>query len=117
MTDPERLLANACQLRKSMTFPERKLWYALRNRNLAGVKFRRQVPVLDFIADYLCSEHSLIIELDGDSHIDQYDHDVKRQHRLEQAGYRVLRFGNGDVLHDFDCVLAAILLACGQSPR
>jgi very-short-patch-repair endonuclease len=117
MPDRDKLLANARELRRNMTFPERKLWYALRNRNLAGIKFRRQAPVLDFIADFLCDEHMLILELDGDSHIGQFQYDTQRQQKLEQAGFRVVRFGNDDVLRDFDAVLGAILLACGKSAR
>ena len=117
MPDHEHLLANARELRRNMTFPERKLWYTLRNRNLAGIKFRRQVPMLNFIADFLCDEHMLIIELDGDSHIGQYEYDVQRQEKLEQAEFRVVRFGNDDVLRDLEAVLGAILLACGKSAR
>ena len=117
MSEPEYLARRARDLRKNMTFPERKLWYAIRNRNLAGIKFRRQVPVLGFIADFYCAEHSLILELDGDSHIGQYEYDKDRQDQLEQAGYRVLRFGNDDVLRDLHAVLGAILIACGKNPR
>ena len=114
MTDPEELREKARKLRRNMTFPERKLWSALRNRNLAGIKFRRQEPVLEYIADFLSDEFSLVIELDGDSHIGQYAYDMERQEKLKNAGYRVLRFGNDDILRDLDAVLAAISLACGK---
>ena len=114
MTDPEELREKARKLRRNMTFPERKQWYALRNRSLAGIKFRRQEPVLEYIADFLSDEYSLVIELDGDSHIGQYAYDMERQEKLKDAGFRVLRFGNDDILRDLDAVLAAILLACGK---
>jgi very-short-patch-repair endonuclease len=114
MADREKLLENARQLRRQMTYPERLLWHALRNRNLAGIKLRRQVPLLSFIADFLCDEHSLIVELDGNSHTGRHEYDIERQSKLEQAGFRILRFGNDDVLQDLDAVLRAILLACGK---
>ncbi len=116
MPDIERLLGNARALRKNMTYPERKLWYSLRDRRLAGLKFRRQVPLLEFIVDFHCAEHVLVIELDGDSHIGQFDYDQQRQEKLEKAGFRVVRFGNDEILREFDSVLAAILLACGIEP-
>jgi very-short-patch-repair endonuclease len=117
MSDPDKSLANARKLRKNMTFPERRLWYAIRNRNLAGIKFRRQTPLLGFVVDYLCAEHALILELDGKSHIGRYEYDLDRQQKLEAAGFRVLRFDNDEVLRDLEAVLGAILLACGKTPR
>jgi very-short-patch-repair endonuclease len=114
VADDDELLRNARELRANLTYPERKLWYALRARRLAGIKFRRQAPLLDFVADFLCAEHSLVIELDGDSRIGHFEYDRQRQARIEEAGYRVMRFGNDDILNDFDSVLAAILLACGK---
>ena len=117
MSDSERMLENARGLRRNLTGPECKLWFAIRNRNLAGLKFRQQVPLFDFVVDFYCAEHSLVLELDGDSHIDQFEYDVERQRKLEESGFRVLRFGNDDVLKDLDAVLAAILVACGFAAR
>jgi len=115
MADKDELLQNARNLRANLTYPERKLWYALRARRLAGIKFRRQAPSLGFIVDYLCDEHSLVVELDGNCHIGDFEYDKRRQTLIEEAGYRVVRFANDDVMRDLDTVLAAILVACGKN--
>src|SRR5262245_51327265 len=65
------LIERARTLRRGLTFPERRLWYALRGRRLNGLKFRRQHPIDRFIVDFVCLERRLIIDLDGDSHIGQ----------------------------------------------
>ncbi len=100
-------------LRKNSSYPERRLWSILRDRHLAGLKFRRQVPIGQYIADFLCVEHRLIVELDGDSHNDRGEFDIRRQEILEANGYRVLRVSNDDVLQHLDGVGDAILKACG----
>ncbi len=106
-------IQRARRLRSDSTFPERLLWGKLRGQRLAGLKFRRQHPLGSYILDFYCYEAQLAIELDGDSHEGQYQHDIDRQRWIELQGVRVLRFGNDDVLHDMDAVLTAILRACG----
>ena len=101
------------RLRRELTFPEQRLWSALRSRRAAKLKVRRQHPIGPYVVDFVCVQHALVIELDGDSHIGRADHDRERQSYLESEGYRVLRFGNDDVLNDLDAVLNAILQACG----
>ena len=89
-------------LRKSMTKAEACLWkYVLRASNLRGYAFRRQRPVLNYVADFLCKELSLIIEVDGITHSDaeRIAHDNERQQLLEQAGFTTLRFSDEEVLH------------------
>ncbi len=108
------LIARARKLRRDLTFPERRLWYALHGRRLAGLKFRRQHPIDRFVVDFVCLERRLIVELDGDSHIGQASYDLKRQAALAQLGYRVLRVGNDDGLQDLDSVIEGILMACGD---
>lgn len=103
----------ARQLRRDMTGPERVLWQAIRNRQLAGLKFRRQHSIGPFIADFACESLKLVVELDGDSHIDQYEHDRRRQDYLVEQGYRVFRVDNDDVLKELETVLEGILLASG----
>jgi len=108
---------NARRLRRRMTFPERKLWSLLRGRSLAGLKFRRQHPIGRCITDFACEQEKLVIELDGDSHDGQFEYDKNRQTFIESQGYKVVRFGNDDVLRDEESVLNAILLACGIDPE
>jgi len=92
-----------------MTDVERKLWHAVRNRQLGGFKFRRQVTIGPFIVDFLCAEARLVVELDGGQHGEEVD--SGRTAFLEGEGYRVLRFWNGDVVESFEGVLEVILQA------
>jgi len=72
----------------------------VRGRRLAGFKFRRQVPIDRYFADFACWDAKLIVELDGPSHADRELHDLARTEVLERCGYRVLRFANETVLAD-----------------
>ncbi len=101
------------RLRRELTFPERRLWSALRSRRAAKLKMRRQYPIGPYVADFVCLAHQLVIELDGDSHVGRADYDRQRQAHLESTGFRVLRVGNDDVLKDVDAVVKAVLQACG----
>jgi very-short-patch-repair endonuclease len=110
--DPNQ--TNRCRrLRRDLTGPERRLWSALRSRRAAKLKVRRQYPIGPYVVDFVCPEHSLVIELDGESHIGRANYDQQRQAQLEATGYRVLRVGNDDVLNDLNAVLAVVLRACG----
>jgi len=100
----------ARRLRRQATQAEALLWHRLRNRALGGMKFRRQVPVGPYIADFLCVEHCLIVEADGGQHAEP-DADVERDAFLKGKGYRILRFWNNDVLKRPDMVCETILLA------
>ena len=86
----------ARQLRREMTDAEQLMWFHLRNRSMLDAKFRRQCPVGPFVADFVCAEARLIIEIDGSQH--GSDVDAARTRFLERRGYRVLRFWNHDVL-------------------
>jgi very-short-patch-repair endonuclease len=79
----------ARDLRQRQTSAEVILWEALRNRRLANLKFRRQHPIAQtaFVADFLCYEHRLVIELDGAIHETQRSEDRQRQQAIEDAGY------------------------------
>lgn len=99
----------ARKLRKDQTDAERRLWWNLRNRQLEGWKFRRQVPVGEYIADFVCIDAKLIIELDGGQHSEQRQYDEQRTRDLEQAGFAVLRFWNNDVLTNTESVIEEIL--------
>ncbi|MBN2613133.1 MAG: DUF559 domain-containing protein [Bacteroidales bacterium] len=83
------------------------LWkYVLRSHMMLGYQFRRQRPVLNYLADFMCKELKLIIEVDGGSHNDDeiYRNDLKRQGELEKAGFTVLRFSDEEVLKNINNV-------------
>ena len=111
------LTNTARMLRKNQTDAERALWQRLRNRQLLGVKFRRQVPIKGYVADFAALEIKLIIELDGSQHIDNKEADEIRTGFLQREGYKVIRFWNNDVLLRIDYVLEFIFQAvsCRQS--
>jgi very-short-patch-repair endonuclease len=93
-----------------MTDAERKLWFALRDRRFADFKFRRQVPVGPFVADFVCYSSRLIIELDGGQHAESMS-DRRRDAWLVANNFRVLRFWNNDVMRNQEGVLSSILEA------
>jgi 2-isopropylmalate synthase len=102
--------ARARALRRSMTEAERQLWYLLRSRRFSGYKFRRQVPVGPYIADFLCYEARLIIEADGSQHAESAG-DAKRDGWLAAQGFRLLRFWNSEILTARQ-VVADTIFAC-----
>ena len=85
-TDPI-ILDRARRMRREMTEAELKLWSILRNRSLVGVKFRRQVPIGNYIADFCCVAHQLIVELDGGQHAEQETADASRSRFLAEEGF------------------------------
>ena len=93
---------------------ERTLWFQLRGRRLNGLKFKRQVPIDRYIADFCCSDARLIIELDGGQHATRTAEDANRTKILEAMGYLVLRFWNNDVLQNLEGVLEEILKTLEQ---
>ena len=95
-------------LRKRQTEGEARLWYRLRNRQIDGLKFRRQVPRGDYVVDFLCDEAMLIVELDGSQHGERVLADTMRTRYLESLGYAVLRFWNSDAVNNMEGVLEAI---------
>ena len=103
-------LQRARELRQRSTDVEKQLWSALRAGRLAGHKFRRQQPIGPFIADFVCQQARLIVELDGSQHAEN-DRDRRRDEFLAGKGYRVLRFWNSDVVENQAGVLEAILAA------
>jgi adenine-specific DNA-methyltransferase len=105
----------ATPLRRDMTDVERKLWYALRNRQLGGFKFRRQATIGTYIVDFLCADANLVVELDGGQH--DAAADAPRTAYIEARGYRVIRFWNIDVNESFDGVLQIIADAAAEGRR
>ena len=111
---------HARDLRRNSTDAERWLWKRLRNRQLLGHKFRRQVPIGPYIVDFICLELRLVIEVDGSQHRQQDDYDESRTQFLGTQGYRVLRYWNNEVLQQGEAVLESIvqaLLAPHPSPQ
>jgi len=107
-------LFRARNLRRNETDAERILWRALRNRQLGDAKFRRQVRIGPFIADFACFERRLVVELDGGQHADAEHYDDGRVKSIQRQGYRVLRFWNNEVLENLPGLLEAIKMALGE---
>ena len=103
-------------LRRSETSAERVLWSKLRNRQVDGRKFKRQVPFGYFIMDFFCSEARLAVEVDGATHATAKEvaDDAERTKFLQENAVRVLRFSNSDVTNNIDGVLEMIYLHLGQ---
>ena len=113
-----RAAANAKTLRRTLTEPEKRLWWHLRHRlPVEGSHFRRQVPIGPYVADFCCLSARLIIEVDGGQH--GFDrnagYDTRRDSALRDDGYRVLRFTNADVMRDMATVLDTIFAASNES--
>ncbi|MCX7154872.1 MAG: endonuclease domain-containing protein [Rhodocyclales bacterium] len=98
------------KLRNTMTDAETRLWQRLRGRKIAGCKFRRQHPFLDYVLDFVCLERRLIVEVDGGQHLES-ERDHLRDRRLQEAGFDVLRFWNNQVLQEMDAVVEVIWAA------
>jgi very-short-patch-repair endonuclease len=106
--------SRARDMRRTLTDAEKKLWYALRDRRLQTVKFRRQAPVGPYIADFLCVQRKLVVEADGSQHGENARDNV-RDAWFASNGYRVLRFWNHEILTGRENVLATIAAACRLS--
>ncbi len=99
----------ARKLRRKDTKAEAVFWREVRGRMLGGYKFRRQVSIDNFFADFVCESAKLIVELDGDQHAEMLEEDAARTLVLENCGYRVIRFWNGDLFENLDGVMDEVL--------
>lgn len=116
MRDAE-LIERAKAMRRNPTPFERKLWLGLRARRFHDAKFRQQVVIGRYIADFACRlPCMLVIEIDGESHGGALDYDIRRTQFLEGRGYRVLRFSNAEVGENFEGVMMSIENALPLSP-
>lgn len=102
-------------LRKEPTPAERRLWEAISERRLEGLRSRRQHPVGRFILDFYCPASKLVVELDGGIHAEQVERDEERTAVLRSAGYRVLCFRNDEVMNELPSILQRIV-AESQKP-
>jgi len=97
-------------MRSEPTPAEHRLWQILRAKRLVGYKFKRQLPIDDYIADFACPKQRLIVEVDGGQHSENL-HDEKRDGHLLGQGFRILRFWNTDIFDNEEGVLTSILNA------
>ena len=103
----EKTIRIARRLRVDQTEAETVLWNRIRNRQIDGHKFARQVPILGYICDFVCRDLRVVVEVDGGQHNESMA-DALRDGRLTEGGYRVLRFWNNDVLGNIEGVLTVI---------
>jgi very-short-patch-repair endonuclease len=104
-------------LRRTMTRAETLLWRHLKANRLAGLGFRRQIPMGSYIADFVAHSCKLVVEVDGESHDfeERIRHDKRRDDWFVSRGYRVLRFTNDEVTKNLEGVVIAIGLAAEQA--
>jgi very-short-patch-repair endonuclease len=103
-------------LRKRPTDAEQLLWRHLRMNQMEGFKFRRQQPIDHYIADFVCFENRIIIEVDGGQHAAESNKDRERDSYLQQSGFKVLRFWNNEVFQNITGVLEVIRENCLSHP-
>ncbi|MDD5463799.1 MAG: endonuclease domain-containing protein [Candidatus Moranbacteria bacterium] len=107
---PKEILTRVRGLRQNQTPQEVILWSRLKNRRLCECKFRRQYLIGKYIADFICLEKKLIVEVDGWQHKieEARRYDRKRTEYLKKEGFAVLRFWNNDVNSNLDGVIFEI---------
>ena len=103
-------------MRREPTFAEKALWKLLRERRLSGLRFRRQVPMGSYIADFVCFSPRLIVEVDGAAHWNP-DYDDKRDAWFREQAFTVLRFSNDDVIGRSSDVIIKILETSGRGDQ
>jgi very-short-patch-repair endonuclease len=116
MPDRFVLQARARAMRREPTFAEKALWKVLREKHLAGLRFRRQVAMGAYIADFACFSPRLIVELDGAAHWNP-EYDAARDRWFEGQGFKVLRFSNDDAIARSSIIVEAILKATGREEQ
>ncbi len=109
----DKLKVFSTELRNNLTDAEQKLWFRLRRKQVLGVQFYRQKPIVGYIADFYCAAANLVIELDGSQHFEAIHqaNDIERDKTLQALGLQVLRFDNRQVLLEIDTVMAVIFNA------
>lgn len=112
---PEDIRSYAREMRRGMTDAEALLWKLLRDRRVAGAKFRRQHPVGKYILDFYCDEKRLGVELDGGQHGGAVKYDTQRDDWLRLQGIRILRFWNNEMLAETEAVMEVIYQALTES--
>jgi very-short-patch-repair endonuclease len=113
--DP-KLKERAKAMRSNPTPAEQKMWLALRANRFEDQQFTRQTIIAPYIVDFASRADHLIIEIDGDTHPAEDRYDARRTEFLESLGYRVLRFGNNEVMGNLEGVLSIVSEALRASP-
>jgi very-short-patch-repair endonuclease len=101
-------LETASLLRKSMTSSESLLWDKLKGKQLLGLRFRRQHLIDMFIVDFYCHTAKLVIEIDGEIHMDQIEYDDGREADIEKYNIKIIRFTNEEVNNNIEVVTQKI---------
>ena len=114
VTEPRRF---ARTLRRNPTSAEDALWQQLRGRRLTGTKWRRQVTLGPYTADFVCLDAKLVVEIDGIGHAARRDYDAARTQEIEAQGLAMLRFTNQEVRERLDDVLRRITDALQPARR
>ena len=109
-------LVHARVMRHQPVAPEKRFWSKVRDRRLGGHKFKRQVLIGSYIADFVCIERKLIVELDGGQHAERKAYDEKRDAFLAAKGFRVIRVWNIDLMENIDGVMEMVLAELEGSP-
>jgi len=102
----------AKNLRNNPTDTENALWLYLKNKQIEGVKFRRQQPIGNYIVDFVSFEKQLVIELDGGQHSETVHSDEARDEWLRKEGFTVLRFWDNEIFENREGVLEIIREKC-----
>ena len=113
----QRIMKTAKTLRKRSTDVEILLWRCLRDRQMEGLKFRRQQPIGRYIVDFVCFEKKIIIEVDGGQHAVETKKDTERDEWFRSQGFKVLRFWNNEVLANTQGVLEVVRINCLSHPH
>ena len=110
LSTSQKTMDRAQVLRRKQTSGEKVLWKKIRAKRFHEYKFRRQVPLGPYIADFLCTKGKLIVEIDGDSHYESgaKEHDQVRDVFFQSHGFRVMRFGNRQTIENLEWVLMEI---------
>jgi very-short-patch-repair endonuclease len=95
-------------LRENMTYYEKLLWERLKNKQICGVRFRRQHPIDFFIADFYCHEARIVVEIDGEIHEQQKEYDDGRSAEMERYHIKVIRFTNSEIVNNMEEVIKVI---------
>ena len=87
---------------QSVSKAEKKIWKSILSKEQLGERFIRQRPILNFIVDFFCPKLGIIIEIDGNSHLNKGEYDFYREEKLKSLGYEIIRFSEGEVLNQLD---------------
>jgi very-short-patch-repair endonuclease len=105
------IFLKAISLRNNMTEAEELLWEELKNKEIFKDRWKRQHPIDIFIVDFYCHKHKLVVEVDGEIHLQEEvkEHDNGREHDITKLGIKILRFTNKEIFEEIESVKSIIL--------